>query len=82
MASPVRVSRAAVLAALAAGACARAATPADTLVPAASAGRFAGLDSGSVRRLCAEPDSVLAGRAACVLRDQARPAPVRPPPEP
>ena len=28
-------------------------------------------DSDVVRRLCAAPDSVLAGRAACVLRYQA-----------
>ena len=27
-------------------------------------------DSDAVRRLCVAPDSVLAGRAECVLRDQ------------
>jgi hypothetical protein len=30
----------------------------------------AAMDSGTVRRLCAEPDSVLAGRRSCVLLDQ------------
>jgi hypothetical protein len=29
------------------------------------------LDSSAVRRLCARPDSVLAARDPCVLRDQA-----------
>ncbi|HEY9517359.1 MAG TPA: hypothetical protein VIQ74_16990, partial [Gemmatimonadaceae bacterium] len=29
------------------------------------------LDSSEVRRLCAQPDSVLAGRGPCVMRDQA-----------
>jgi hypothetical protein len=28
------------------------------------------MDTSVVRRLCAAPDSVLAGRATCVLRDQ------------
>ena len=28
------------------------------------------MDTSVVRRLCAEPDSVLVGRAVCVLRDQ------------
>ena len=29
------------------------------------------MDSSAVRRLCAQPDSVLAGRGPCVLLDQA-----------
>lgn len=29
------------------------------------------VDSAAVRRMCEQPDSVLAGRRACVLRDQA-----------
>ena len=32
--------------------------------------RTVAMDSSVVRRLCAQPDSVLAGRAICVLRDQ------------
>jgi hypothetical protein len=28
------------------------------------------MDSSTIRRLCAEPDSVLAGRRSCVLLDQ------------
>jgi hypothetical protein len=28
------------------------------------------MDTASVRRLCAAPDSVLAGRRSCELRDQ------------
>lgn len=35
--------------------------------------RVSRLDSASVRRLCAKPDSVLAGHAACELRDQHEP---------
>jgi uncharacterized protein YcfL len=31
------------------------------------------MDSATVRRLCAEPDSVLAGRRTCVLLDQSPP---------
>ena len=27
-------------------------------------------DTATVRRICAQPDSVIAGRRACVLRDQ------------
>jgi hypothetical protein len=34
------------------------------------------MDSASVRRLCEQPDSVLAGRANCMLRDQRRPVKV------
>ena len=29
------------------------------------------MDTSAVRRLCAEPDSVMAGRGTCLLRDQA-----------
>ena len=29
------------------------------------------MDTSAVRRLCAQPDSVLVGRGPCVLRDQA-----------
>lgn len=36
------------------------------------------MDSATVRRLCAAPDSVLAGRRLCELRDQGRVF-VRPP---
>ena len=47
-----------------------------------NAGRGAALDTASARRLCAAPDSVLAGRAPCVLRDQGVRPPVRPRPQP
>lgn len=30
------------------------------------------MDSVAIARLCAQPDSVLAGRADCVLKDQSR----------
>ena len=33
---------------------------------------FSTADSATVRRLCAKPDSVLAGGANCELRDQGR----------
>ena len=68
------------LAALVLGACARSAHPAgppgaDVLRqlragPARVTARTAA-DSDVVRRLCVAPDSVLAGRAACELRNQA-----------
>ena len=32
----------------------------------------AAMDSATIERLCLRPDSVRAGRAACVLRDQSR----------
>lgn len=35
--------------------------------------RTAALDSATARRLCVAPDSVAAGRAPCVLRDQRPP---------
>ena len=34
--------------------------------------RFSTTDTATVRRFCAQPDSVLAGRANCELRDQGR----------
>ena len=34
--------------------------------------RFSTADSATIRRLCVQPDSVLAGRANCELRDQGR----------
>lgn len=61
------------LVALAGVGCARA-PQADSLQPRPMAAqRVAALDSASAHRLCAAPDSVLAGRAACVLRNQAPP---------
>jgi hypothetical protein len=45
----------------------------DAAVHPARASRIAALDSANARRLCAAPDSVLAGRAPCVLRNQAPP---------
>ena len=47
--------------------------------PAAVA-RVSTWDSASVRELCAKPDSVLAGRANCELRDQRQPPTVFPKP--
>jgi hypothetical protein len=38
--------------------------------PESAPQRTALMDSSTVRRLCAEPDSVLAGRRSCVLLDQ------------
>jgi hypothetical protein len=35
-----------------------------------SVSRLAAMDTGVVRRLCADADSVIAGRRACVLSDQ------------
>jgi hypothetical protein len=55
--------------ALACGACSR--SPART--GPAGGSRFALSDSAAVRRLCEMPDSVLAGRRACLLRDQRAP---------
>lgn len=52
---------------------------------AAPAQQFGALDSARVDSLCAEPDSVRAGRKACVLRDQSpplRPMPRVPSPPP
>lgn len=42
--------------------------------------RSAVMDSAEVERLCASPDSVRAGTAACVLRNQGRPPRTRPRP--
>jgi hypothetical protein len=45
--------------------------------------RVARMDSATARRICASPDSVIAGTKDCVLLDQGRPRdPVRPPPAP
>jgi hypothetical protein len=38
------------------------------------------MDSATIERLCAKPDSVRAGKADCVLKDQSAPPPSRPPP--
>jgi hypothetical protein len=38
--------------------------------PESAPQRTARMDSSTIRRLCAEPDSVLAGRRSCVLLDQ------------
>ena len=38
--------------------------------PESAPQRTAVMDSSTIRRLCAEPDSVLAGRRSCVLLDQ------------
>ena len=50
------------------------------------ANRVARMDSATANRICASPDSVLAGTKECVLRDQGRPAdrPAKfePPPKP
>lgn len=35
--------------------------------------RLSRMDSATVRRLCAKPDSVLGGHASCELRDQRAP---------
>jgi hypothetical protein len=49
--------------------------------------QFGALDSARIDSLCADPDSVRAGRKACVLRDQSPPirpmprVPPAPPPE-
>ncbi len=43
----------------------------------ATAARVA-MDSAEINRLCIAPDSVRAGRVACVLKDQSAPRPVRP----
>lgn len=59
------------------------------LVPAAYGGtaarpvaepvvRTAALDSTTVRRLCAQPESVIAGKASCDLLDQRQPLMVFP----
>ena len=37
----------------------------------------AGMDSAEIDRLCVSPDSVRAGRTACVLKDQSAPRPTR-----
>ena len=44
-----------------------------------SASRVA-MDSAEIERLCAEPDSVRAGRADCLLKDQSPPRVRRPQP--
>lgn len=46
----------------------------------ASVARAPAWDSATVRELCAKPDSVLAGRANCELRDQRQPPTVLPKP--
>lgn len=46
----------------------------------ASSPRTARMDSAEVERLCASPDLVRAGRADCVLKNQARPVEPRPVP--
>jgi hypothetical protein len=38
--------------------------------PESAPQRTAQMDSSTIRRLCVEPDSVLAGRRSCVLLDQ------------
>ena len=60
--------------AVAAGACARAAE---------HEGRAAGATGRDTlyRRLCADADSLVAGREPCLLRDQSAPRPTRPPRE-
>jgi hypothetical protein len=37
---------------------------------AATAARISAMDTATVRRLCVQPDSVLAGRRSCELRNQ------------
>ena len=59
-------------AALLAGACARPVPPAPPIAGAAWNGR-ALRDSTTIRRFCVAPDSVLAGRRPCELRDQSPP---------
>ena len=51
---------------------------------ALSNAQLAAMDSATIVRLCQRPDSVRAGLAACVLRDQSRSPLVRPvaPPSP
>lgn len=68
---------------LLASACRRAAAPADSGAAATgeAGGAAAFRDTAAVRRLCALPDSVLAGRGPCVLRDQSEP-PAQPPAPP
>jgi len=47
--------------------------------------RASAMDSATIERLCQRSDSVRAGLAACVLRDQSQPPvgrPVAPPPPP
>jgi len=51
--------------------------PQPATVPVA---RISKLDSATIRQLCAKPDSVLAGQATCVLRDQREPLRVLPKP--
>ena len=51
--------------------------------PAALRARpVAGLDSATIEKLCVAPDSVRAGKAECVLKDQSAPAPQRAPAPP
>ena len=38
--------------------------------PPATAARFSAMDTATVRRVCVQPDSVLAGRRTCELRNQ------------
>ena len=52
-------------------ACSSAPAPQQSVVLRAQ--QFGVLDSARVDSLCADPDSVRAGRKACVLRDQSRP---------
>ena len=65
---------------------ARAPAPAASPDPLSDTGhvlRLAPMDSATIERLCAKPDSVRAGKAECVLKDQsppARPLPPRTPP--
>lgn len=50
-----------------------------------SKGQFSAMDSATIERLCQRADSVRAGLAACVLRDQSQPRgvrPIAPPPPP
>lgn len=44
-----------------------------------AARRPALVDSATIHKLCAMPDSVLAGRRDCVLKDQSPPPPKRVP---
>ena len=47
--------------------------------------RFLAWDSATAYRICESPDSVVAGKKECVLRDQSRrpdPQRFRPPPKP
>jgi hypothetical protein len=50
--------------------------PAPQRPVAARAQQFGALDSARVDSLCVDPDSVRAGRKACVLRDQSPPRPM------